>query len=162
MRNFLKTMAVVGLLCATSFAQENAQERYEHYKKMKNVGTGLILGGVAVGTTGVITSVIHALDAVDKGTYMEYFNLYGTTLYYEYDGKRYYSKTDLDAAVDDVVNPILAKSAVWMIVGNIGYTAMIAGIPIRIVGRVKANEWKSKLPSAVYISPNSVKLTWKF
>jgi len=170
MRQFLKTAVGCFALCAVVFAQnvgvdisggENPQERYEHFNKMKNVGSGLIIGGVVLGTTGVALSVVNSLKAVDASTYLEYRNGWGQVLYYEYDGKRYDSYGELSDAIDERQVSLLVKSGVWMIVGSIGYSAMVAGIPVRIVGRVKANEWKDKIPTA-YIVPNGVKLVWNF
>ena len=145
MRNFLKTIAVLAVFCASSFAQENAQESYEHYKSMKNVGTGLILGGAVFGTTGIVLSAAHFVKADD-------YVLYSS-------GGYNYFWDDEDA---DNYDKEVGKALGWFIASSLGYSAMIAGIPIRVVGRVKANEWKSKLPSAVYISPNGVKLAWNF
>jgi hypothetical protein len=170
MRKFLRTAVVCVALCAGVFAQnvgvdfstqENPQERYEHFNKMKNVGNGLIIGGVVLGTTGVALSLVNSLKAVDAGTYTYYYNGWGQILYYEYDGKRYDTKKELDNAIDERQTSLLVKSGIWLMVGSIGYTAMVAGIPVRIVGRVKANEWKSKIPTA-YVAPNGVKLVWNF
>jgi hypothetical protein len=152
MRNFLITMAVLAVFCVSGFAQEvnlnvqsqeNAKFQFERYNKMKKVGTGLIIGGAVVGTTGMVIALQHA----SKADSYSGFYIAGSQEYYD-------AKEKQDAE--------LAKAMGWLIVEYVGYSAFTAGIPIRIVGRVKANEWKSKLPSAVYVSPNSVKLTWNF
>jgi hypothetical protein len=39
---------------------------------------------------------------------------------------------------------------------------MLAGIPIRVVGRVKSENLKKALPNSAYIIPNGAKLTWNF
>jgi len=170
MRKFLKTAVGCFALCAVVFAQnvgvdlsvgENPQKKYEHFNNMKKIGAGLIAGGAVLGTTGIALSVVNLLKADDAGTYMYYYNGYGQVLYYEYDGKKYYSYSALKNAIDERQISLLAKSGVWMIVGSVGYSAMVAGIPIRIVGRVKANEYKNKLPTA-YIVPDGVKLVWSF
>jgi len=170
MRQFLKMAVGCFALCTGVFAQnvgvdlsgqDNPQERYEHFNKMKNVGNGLIIGGVVLGTTGVALSVVNSLKAVDADTYWVYSNGWGQTLYYEYDGKKYYSYKELSDAIDERQGSLLRKAGVWMIVGSVGYTAMVAGIPVRIVGRVKANEYKNKIPTA-YVVPNGVKLVWNF
>jgi hypothetical protein len=157
MRKFLKTAAVCFALCAGVFAQnvgvdlstgDNPQERYEHFKKMKNVGNGLIIGGVVFGTTGIVLATVHAIKAED---YANEHAAYSS-------GGRYYFWTQEDA---DNYDKELLKSAGWIIASSLGYTVMVAGIPIRIVGRVKAAEWKSKLPTA-YVVPNGVKLVWNF
>ena len=153
MGNFFKTMAVLAMLCVTGFAQEvnlnvssqeNPQERFEHFTKMKKVGTGLIIGGAVLGTTSVVLAAVHAVKADN----------YVDTSY----GGINYFLTDADK---DNYFKELGKSAGWFIVGYLGYSAMTAGIPIRIVGRVKAQQWKNKMPTA-YIIPNGAKFTWNF
>jgi hypothetical protein len=137
MRNFLKTMAAVVVLCATSFAQEvnlevqsqeNAKFQFERYNKMKKIGTGLIIGGLVVSITGsvVMTGAIdvYSPNGIRKGAEGQY--------------------------------------ATGFIVSFLGSGAFTAGIPIRIVGRVKAKEYKNDMLTDLYLSPNGVKLVWSF
>jgi len=135
MRKFLKTTVVCFVLCAGVFAQnvgvdfstqENPQERYEHFNKMKNAGNGLIIGGSVSGMLGIVMSAVH-LTKVEEDDY-------------------------------DVH---LVKAAGWTLVSTFGWTVMTAGIPVRIVGGVKARQWKGKMPTA-YVVPNGVKLVWNF
>jgi hypothetical protein len=170
MRILFKTAIVCLALCGGVFAQnvgvdlsvqENPNTRFKHYDNMKKVGTGMIVGGAVLGTTATVLSVVNSIKAMDANTYWEYKNGWGQLLYYEYDGKKYYSKKELDNAIDEKESSLLLKSSIWLIVGSIGYSAMTAGIPIRIVGRVKAEQWKNKIPTA-YIVPNGAKLVWNF
>ncbi|MDR0303466.1 MAG: hypothetical protein LBH98_01670 [Chitinispirillales bacterium] len=153
MRNFLKTAIACLTLCAGVFAQnvgidlsvqENPQERYEHFKKMKNVGTGLIIGGAVFATTGVVIAAVHAVKAEDY--------VASSSGGYNY----FYTDEDKDNYDKEVL-----KSAGWIIASSLGYTVMLSGIPLRIVGRIKAEQWKNKIPTA-YIIPNGAKLVWNF
>jgi hypothetical protein len=121
---------------------------------MKNVGNGFIVSGAVLVTTGIVLSRVKEIDA---SNYFEYCNQYGQVLYYEYQGNKYNTKKELDGAITKEREKVF----IWTMVGGIGYGAMVAGIPIRIVGRVKAAEWKSKFPSA-YIVPNGLNLVWRF
>ncbi|MCL1948113.1 MAG: hypothetical protein FWF51_13330 [Chitinivibrionia bacterium] len=137
MRNFLKAMAAVVVLCASSFAQEvnlevqsqeNAKFQYERYNKMKKIGTGLIIGGLVVSITGSVVMTgaidIYSPNGIRKGGEGQY--------------------------------------ATGLIVSFLGSGAFTAGIPIRIVGRVKAKEYKNDMLTDLYLSPNGVKLVWSF
>jgi hypothetical protein len=115
---------------------------------MKKVGTGLIIGGAVLGTTALVMSTVHAVKAED------------------YNGVYYaWSQEELDRIIADAKkkqDAELAKSAGWMLGSSFAYSVMFAGIPIRIVGRVKANNLKNALPNSAYVVPNGIKLAWNF
>lgn len=157
MGKFFKTAAVCFAMCAGVFAQNvgvdlsveesaTAQRKYEHFNKMKNVGNGLIIGGAAFGTLGLVMGMTHTLKAAEYDGFYDVSTQAGLDKYND-------AKEKQDAE--------LSKAIAWLIVEYVGYSAMTAGIPIRIVGRVKANQWKSKIPTA-YIVPNGAKLVWNF
>ena len=149
---FIKMMTVMTVLCAISFAQEinlnvqqepNPLERYEHFSKMKNVGTGLIIGGAVVATTGIIMSSVNLVKAIDyEGWYIA-----GSPEYK-------YAQEQMDKYE--------GRALVWLLVGYAGSAALTTGIPVRIVGRVRANKYKSMLPNSAYIVPNGAQLVWNF
>ena len=124
--------------------QANPQERYERFTRMKKAGTGLIVGGAVFGTTAVTMSVVRLIQA---DNYVLYYS--GAYAYFSTDeDKRKYEESE-------------AKALGWLVGSYLGYSAMFAGIPIRVVGRVKANQWKGKIPTA-YIVPNGVNMVWNF
>ena len=140
MRKFLKTAVVCFALCAGVFAQnvgvnfstqENPQERYEHFNKIKNAGNGLIIGGAVFATLGITMSAVHIYKA----------------------GNYSYWSDDYDVHI--------LKAAGWTFVEGLGWTILTAGIPLRIVGGIKARQWKGRIPTA-YIVPNGAKLVWDF
>jgi len=152
MRMFIKTMTVLAVLCAIGFAQEinfnlqqepNPLERYNRFSKMKNVGTGLIIGGVVIGTTGVIMSSVNLVKALD------------------YEGL-YIMGSSEHRHAQEQMDKYEGRALVWLLVGNLGYSAMAAGIPIRIVGRVRANRYRYMLPNSAHIVPNGAQFVWNF
>jgi len=156
MGNFLKTMTVVLVLCASVFAQEidlnvqtqqnpqlvpDAQERFERFTRMRKVGTGLIIGGATLGTTAIVMSSVNLVKALD------------------YEGW-YFDPIEARHAQDQI-DKYEGRAIAWLLVGYLGYTGMTAGIPLRIVGRVKANQWQARIPTA-YITPNGAQFVWNF
>jgi len=156
MSSFIKTTVVIMMLCASVFAQgidwnvqpqqnlqlvPDAQERFDRFNRMRKIGTGLIIGGAVVGTTGIIMSVVNLDKALD------------------YEGF-YWDPVEARHAQDQI-DKYEGKAVAWFLVGYLGYTGMTAGVPLRIVGRIKANQWKARIPTA-YVTPNGAQFVWNF
>jgi hypothetical protein len=155
MKRLLKVKAACALLAVGSmvFAQEvnlnvESAPKIEAgtFTKMKNAGTGMIIGGAVLGTFATVMGATHFVEADDH------------LLYTDNRGNNHFaSKSD-----EDKFNKEVGKGAGWIVGASLAYSAVLAGIPIRIVGRVKAEELQKAVPTAAYIVPNGVKFTWDF
>jgi hypothetical protein len=159
MANFIKALSASLVLCVSVFAQGidlnarpqenqqvslvNAQEQYERFTRMRKWGTGLIIGGATVGMTGIIMSSVNLVKADD------------------YTGW-YIAGSPEHRHAQEQIDKYEGRALAWLLVGTLGNAAMTAGIPIRIVGRVRANHYRNMLPNSAYIVPNGARFAWNF
>ena len=135
MKNFNRAIAILLILCASSFAQElnlnvksqeeqnfqHYQRRFEHYNKMKNWGIGLTFSGLVATTVG--SCIFANGGGGDNSTGLE---------------------------------PV-------GIVSFFAGTYMLgAGLPLLICGRIRSKRYQKMLPSSVYMTPQSVQFSWEF
>jgi len=143
MRNFLKTAGVLLVVSVAAFAQNvNSQAQIERFDRMKKAGTGMIIGGAALGTTGFVMSAVNLVKADDY-----------TGLYYSIEEAQ---------KAQEKIDMYEGRAVAWYLTSSVFYSVMAAGIPIRIVGRVRGNNLRNVLPNSAYIVPNGVNLSWNF
>jgi len=191
MSGFLKMACVLLAVSAAVFAQEkaNAQSvnlnvqpqanpqihsQIERYDRMRSVGNRLIISGAITGTVSTILSAVVAPEPeLQFFTVLEYRNHWTGEIWWTHNGERYDSFAEAKAAMDrskreaqreyDERNRgAIIASNTFFVIGAISYSAMIAGIPIRIVGRKKGNNLRNALPNSAYVVPNGINFAWNF
>ncbi|MDR0304033.1 MAG: hypothetical protein LBH98_04585 [Chitinispirillales bacterium] len=145
----------------TKWRREGTTTEYQkkdiYYTKIRNIGTGLTIGGTILGTISTIFWAKNTNIWTDYADAIYAFE----GLYWvinETTGKKY-TRKEFDA-MEKRAYEARDKLIAWGTFGFIGGGVALTGIPLAIIGGAEAKCWKKMF--AIHIAPNGVDFVWNF